>query len=261
VGDDPASEVYVRTKKRTAEDLGIASDDRHLAASAGASEIGAVLDGWNQDPSVHGVLLQLPLPAGLDAAALLARIDPEKDVDGFHPMNAGRLMLGLEGFVPATPLGVSVLLARSGVDVEGKLVVIVGRSSIVGRPLANLLSLRRKGLNATVILCHSGTRDLASLTTQAEILVAATGRPRLIRGSMVRPGAVVVDVGVNRVKDAGPKGYRIEGDVCFDEVLETAAAITPVPGGVGPMTVAMLHANTLLAAERACERTSSPSPR
>jgi methylenetetrahydrofolate dehydrogenase (NADP+)/methenyltetrahydrofolate cyclohydrolase len=261
VGDDPASEVYVRTKRRTAEGLGIASDDRHLPATAGPGEIGAALEAWNADPSVHGILLQLPLPGGLDAPSLLARIDPEKDVDGFHPMNAGRLALGLEGFVPATPLGVRVLLERSGVDLEGRLVVIVGRSSIVGRPLANLLSLRRRGLNATVVLCHSGTRDLPSLTRQAEILVAAAGKPRLIRGSMIRPGAVVVDVGVNRVPDESPKGYHIEGDVCFEEAARVAGAITPVPGGVGPMTVAMLHANTLRAAERSCERASSPSPR
>jgi len=249
VGDDPASLSYVRSKRKACLEIGMNSDVLELPAHTTQQELEAVVDRLNADRAVHGILIQLPLPNQIQEAPILERIDPRKDVDGFHPVNVGKLALGMETFVPCTPAGVVELLMRSGIDPSGKLAVIVGRSNIVGRPLAALLSRKGKGGDATVVICHSRTKDLAAETRRADILVAAMGKPGTIRADMVKPGAVVVDVGVNRVEDASsPKGYRLVGDVDFERVREVASAITPVPGGVGPMTIAMLLANTLKAA-------------
>jgi methylenetetrahydrofolate dehydrogenase (NADP+) / methenyltetrahydrofolate cyclohydrolase len=252
VGDDPASEVYVRMKGRAAERAGFHSRQIELPADTGQDELLGVVEGLNADPDVHGILVQLPLPAGIEAPAILAAVDPAKDVDGFHPVNVGRLAIGdPDVLAPCTPAGVVEMLLRSGYDPEGRHVVIVGRSTIVGRPLALLLLRTTRGGNATVTVAHSRTRDLAAVTRSADILVAAVGRARLITRDMVRPGAVVVDVGVNRVADpTSERGYRLAGDVAFDEVAEIAEAITPVPGGVGPMTITMLLRNTLEAGRR-----------
>jgi methylenetetrahydrofolate dehydrogenase (NADP+)/methenyltetrahydrofolate cyclohydrolase len=254
VGEDPGSVSYVRAKARACEDLGIRSRVHALDAAAGPDVVAELIDRLNGDREVHGVLLQLPLPEGYLADALLTRILPEKDVDGFHPVNVGRLCLGLPGFVPCTPLGIQRLLEEYGYGVAGRLVAIVGRSAIVGRPLANLLSRRGPGGDATVLLCHSRTQRLGDLLRQADIVIVAAGRPATVNGAMIRAGAVVVDVGVNRVADAGaPGGSRLVGDVDFDSVAEVAAALSPVPGGVGPMTVAMLLANTITAARQAAK--------
>ena len=216
------------------------------------ARIGAEIDALNADPDVHGIILQLPLPEGVHADGLLARISPLKDVDALHPENQGRILQGRERFLPATPHGVQQLLVRSGNDPAGKHVVIVGRSRLVGMPLAAMLAQKRTGANATVTVCHTGTADLAAHTREADILVAAAGRPGVVTGEMVRPGAVVIDVGVNRVEDASRKrGYRLVGDVDFESVRERAGFITPVPGGVGPMTVAMLLNNVTRAARMA----------
>ncbi|HEY8484588.1 MAG TPA: bifunctional methylenetetrahydrofolate dehydrogenase/methenyltetrahydrofolate cyclohydrolase FolD [Longimicrobiales bacterium] len=252
VGNDPASEVYVRNKGRAAEQAGFHSRQIRLPAEASEDELLGVVDGLNADPGIHGILVQLPLPPQIDARRVIQRIDPAKDVDGFHPENVGRLAIGdPDVLAPCTPAGVVEMLLRSGYDPAGRRVVIVGRSNIVGRPLALLLLRDGRGGNATVTVAHSRTRDLGAVTREAEILVAAVGRPGLITREMVRPGAVVIDVGVNRVEDPGsPKGYRLVGDVAFEEVAEVAEAITPVPGGVGPMTITMLLRNTLEAAKR-----------
>jgi methylenetetrahydrofolate dehydrogenase (NADP+)/methenyltetrahydrofolate cyclohydrolase len=210
---------------------------------------------FNRDPAIHGLLVQLPLPEGLDEDAVLTAIDPGKDVDGFHPVNAGRLATGGEGFVPATPLGVREILVREGIETRGRHAVVVGRSNIVGKPMANLLLRYGAGGDATVTVCHSKTRDLGAVTRLGEILIVAVGRAGMVTGDMVRPGAVVVDVGINRVPDpARPGKTRLVGDVDYEGAAEVASAITPVPGGVGPMTIAMLMSNTLRAAERAAAR-------
>lgn len=251
VGEDPASVVYVGTKAKASRELGIRSEVHVVDPSAGEGAVASLIDRLNADPRVHGILLQLPLPEGFSADRLLTRIDPEKDVDGLHPMNAGRLCLGLPGFVPCTPLGVLVLLEENGISPRGKLAAVIGRSALVGRPLANLLSLRGERGDATVILCHTQTNGLAGLLRQADIVVAAAGRAGTVDGSMLKPGAVVVDVGMNRVADpSAPGGTRLVGDVDFASASEVAGAITPVPGGVGPMTVAMLMRNTIAAARR-----------
>lgn len=249
VGDDPASQVYLKSKSRACEQLGVISTLHKLPADAAYELVSRTIQDLNEDASVHGILLQLPIPGHLESDKLIASIRPEKDVDGFHPMNAGLLASGTPGFVPCTPLGIVTLLRRHGVGVKGAHAVILGRSRIVGRPLANLLSMKTPQLDATVTICHSGTSDPAALTRQADLLVAAVGRAGVVTGSMVKPGAVVVDVGMNRVPDASKKkGYRLTGDVVFDEAAEVADWITPVPGGVGPMTVAMLMVNTVRAA-------------
>ena len=256
VGDDPASEVYVRNKERSCLDVGMRSLGTHLEASATTEQVRDTIVRLNEDPAVDGILLQLPLPAGLDETALLSAIDPAKDVDGFHPVNAGKLLLGRPGFVACTPLGVLELLDHHGVALAGAHAVVVGRSNIVGKPMALLLLSR----HATVTVCHSRTRDLAQVTRTADVLVVAMGRPGSIRAAGVRPGAVVVDVGIGRVTDAQvveravrdpvrlrrfrDKGSLLLGDVCFDEVRDVAGSVTPVPGGVGPLTVAMLISNT-----------------
>ncbi len=242
VGDDPASHVYVRNKRRAAEQVGIRSFHHELASDTSQRDLEALIHQLNADPHVHGILLQLPLPAGLDAQAVTEQIDPRKDADGLHPANLGRLVLDRPGLRPCTPSGVLRILEHYGIAPAGKRAVIVGRSFLVGRPLALMMSAR--GVDATVTVAHSRTPDLAAVTAQADILVAAAGVPRLIGAAHVKPGAAVVDVGINRTEDG------LVGDVDFDAVAEVASAITPVPGGVGPMTVAMLLANTLAAAER-----------
>ncbi|NOY80514.1 MAG: bifunctional methylenetetrahydrofolate dehydrogenase/methenyltetrahydrofolate cyclohydrolase FolD [Kiritimatiellaeota bacterium] len=251
VGDDPASASYVRAKERACAEIGVYSDDNRLPAEIDQEELLELIAKLNADPKIHGILVQLPLPAHLDEDAVLLAINPDKDVDGFHPMNVGRMMVGQRAFLPCTPHGVIQLLIRHNVPIEGAHVVIVGRSNIVGKPLANLLIQKNATGNATVTVCHTRTRDLAAMTRQADILVAAAGRPNTVTADMVRPGAVVIDVGVNRVEDPTRKrGYRLVGDVDFDGVREVAAMITPVPGGVGPMTIAMLLYNTVESARR-----------
>jgi methylenetetrahydrofolate dehydrogenase (NADP+) / methenyltetrahydrofolate cyclohydrolase len=250
VGDDPASHVYVGMKNKDARELGLASRQITLPAETPEAELLGLVQGLNADPSVHGILVQLPLPVHIDEASVLMAIDPDKDVDGFHPVNVGRLATGAEDVLtPCTPHGVLEMLLRTGHDPSGRHCVVVGRSNIVGRPMASLLLRKGRGGNATVTVAHSRTRDLGSLTRLADILIVAIGRPNTITADMVRPGAVVIDVGVNRVEaPEAPKGYRLVGDVAFDEVREVAGAITPVPGGVGPMTRAMLMSNTVDAA-------------
>ncbi len=250
VGEDPASQVYVRMKGRRCEEAGMRSTTIRLPAETPEAELLATIDRLNADPATHGILVQLPLPGHMNSDAVIQRIDPAKDVDGFHPVNVGKVVIGdPTGFRPATPYGVQEMLRRSGVDTAGAHCVIVGRSLIVGRPLANLMIQKAPGANATVTVCHSRSRDIGAITRTADILVVAIGSPEFATADMVRPGAVVIDVGVNRVDDPSTdKGYRLVGDVAFDEVSEVASAITPVPGGVGPMTIAMLLKNTLQAA-------------
>jgi methylenetetrahydrofolate dehydrogenase (NADP+) / methenyltetrahydrofolate cyclohydrolase len=243
VGDDPASEVYVRNKRKACEAVGIESQLHRLPASASSDELLKLVAKLNKDEAVHGILVQLPLPSQLDTTRVLLAVNPAKDVDAFHPENVGRLVQGRPRFLPCTPQGVQQLLVRSGIEIAGRQVVIVGRSDIVGRPLSIMLSLRGPGGDATVTLCHSRTRDLSAITRQADILIAAIGRPRFVTAEMVQRGAVVVDVGINRIDEG------LVGDVDFAAVREVASAITPVPGGVGPLTIAMLLRNTLLAAE------------
>ena len=252
VGDDPASQVYVRNKGRACEQVGIRSDTYRFPADYPEEELLGLISKLNDDPEVHGILVQLPLPEHIDEEKVLYAIDPNKDVDGFHPVNVGKLMIGKPGFLPCTPHGIQQLLLRSGIEIEGKHVVVVGRSNIVGKPVAMILVQKQKGANATVTLCHTGTKDLGYHTRQADILIVAAGRPKTVTADMVKEGAVVVDVGVNRVEDPSSKrGYRLVGDVDFDSVKEKASAITPVPGGVGPMTITMLLRNTIDAAKRA----------
>jgi methylenetetrahydrofolate dehydrogenase (NADP+)/methenyltetrahydrofolate cyclohydrolase len=252
VGEDPASKSYVTAKERACEEMGIYSDDNRLSADISQEELMQKVRDMNDDPKINGILVQLPLPKHLNEAEVLLTIDPNKDVDGFHPMNVGKMMVGEEAFLPCTPHGVIQLLIRSGVKIEGAKVVIVGRSNIVGKPLANMLIQKNAKGNATVTVCHTRTKDLASQTLQADILIAAAGRPNTITADMVKDGVVVIDVGVNRVDDATKKrGYRLVGDVNFEAVKEKASLITPVPGGVGPMTITMLLYNTVESAKRA----------
>ena len=249
VGDDPASAIYVRNKGRACEEVGVFSETFNLPGTISQDELLGHVAKLNADPRFHGILVQLPFPDHIDEGQVLMAVTPVKDVDAIHPTNVGRLAQGSFDFVPGTPGGVQQLLLRHGYDPAGKHVVICGRSNIVGKPLAMLMVQKRQGANATVTLCHTGTRDLGGVTRQADILVAAMGRPRAITADMVREGAIVVDVGINRISDETRKsGYRLEGDVDFGPVAEKAEAITPVPGGVGPMTVAMLLVNTLTAA-------------
>ena len=248
VGEDPASQVYVRSKIRACEKAGIESFEHKLPATASQEEVEGLVKELNADPKVNGILVQLPLPDGLDEEKVLQAINLEKDVDGFHPLNIGRLaQKGRESlFVPCTPSGIMYLLGQTGVPLEGAEAVVLGRSNIVGMPVALLLVKS----NATVTICHSRTKDLPGTVRRADVLIAAVGRPEMVRGDWVKPGAVVIDVGINRVDDPSrERGYRLAGDVCFDEVKEVAGAITPVPGGVGPMTIAMLLANTVRAAK------------
>jgi len=252
VGDDPASRSYVTAKERACEEMGIYSDDNRLSADISQEELMQKVKNMNNDPKINGILVQLPLPKHLNEAEVLLSIDPDKDVDGFHPMNVGKMVVGEEGFLPCTPHGIIQLLIRSGVKIEGAKVVIVGRSNIVGKPLANMLIQKNPRGNATVTVCHTRTKELANETRQADILIAAAGRPNTITADMVKEGVVVIDVGVNRVDDPTKKrGYRLVGDVDFEAVKEKASLITPVPGGVGPMTITMLLYNTVASAKRA----------
>ena len=253
VGEDPASQVYVRRKSKAADELGMKSATVRLAASTTEAELIALVDHLNADPSVHGILVQSPLPRPLNFDRVVDRISPAKDVDGFHPVNVGRVVSGdRSAFRPCTPAGVIEMLRRSGIETKGAHAVVVGRSMIVGRPDATLLLQDVPGGNATVTVCHTKTVDLARYTKTADILVVAAGRPEVITGDMIRPGAVVIDVGINRVEAPGTeRGYRLTGDVNFAEAKEVAGAITPVPGGVGPMTIAMLMKNTVQAALQA----------
>ena len=261
VGQDPASQVYVRMKGKAADKAGFESRQIDLPETTGQDELLGIIDGLNADPAVHGILVQLPLPKQIDSRAVLERIDPAKDVDGFHPVNAGRLATGdPDVLAPCTPAGVIEMLKRSGYETRGRHAVIVGRSNIVGRPAALLLLRNGPDGDATVTIAHSRTPDLGAITRQADILIAAVGRAGIITADMVRPGAVVIDVGVNRVEDpSASKGYRLVGDVAFDEVAAVAEAITPVPGGVGPMTITMLLKNTLEAARRQTARAETPA--
>ena len=252
VGDDPASAVYVRSKGKATEEAGMRSVTIRLPVDTSQADLLAHVDALNADPLVHGILVQMPLPKQIEADAIVKRIRPDKDVDGFHPVNVGKNLIGeRDGFVPCTPAGVQELLVRSGVETRGAECVIVGRSNIVGKPMMALMMQNAAGANATVTVCHSATRDLAAHTRRADILIVAAGRPRMVTGDMIRPGAVVIDVGINRVADASTKsGFRLVGDVDFDSAREVASLITPVPGGVGPMTIALLLRNTVRAAER-----------
>ncbi len=252
VGGDPASQVYVRMKGRACEETGMLSETVRLSDTASEDELLATIDRLNADPKIHGMIVQLPVPDHIDANKVLRRIDPRKDVDGFHLENVGKVAIGdATGFAPATPSGVQQMLLRSGVETAGAHAVIVGRSNIVGRPMASLLLQKGRGGDATVTVCHSRTKNIGDVTRSADILIVAIGRAHFVTGDMVRPGAVVIDVGVNRVDDPSTeKGYKLVGDVDFEAASEVASAITPVPGGVGPMTVAMLLYNTVQAAER-----------
>ena len=248
VGDDPASKVYVLNKKKACEYIGIKSLETRLPASTTTEELLAVIDGYNKDKTVHGILCQLPLPKHIPEAKILRSILPEKDVDCFHPFNVGLISIGEVRFLPCTPAGVIELIKRGGFETSGKDVIILGRSNIVGRPLSNMLDQR--DMNATVTMCHTKTKNLKQRCLEADIIIAAIGKPEYLKGDMVREGAVVIDVGINRVDAPGTeKGFKIVGDVAYDEVKEKAAAVTPVPGGVGPMTIAMLMKNTLTAAK------------
>jgi methylenetetrahydrofolate dehydrogenase (NADP+)/methenyltetrahydrofolate cyclohydrolase len=256
VGDNPASLSYVRLKEKACAEIGIHSRDLRFDKEFTEDALLKLIDELNHDASIHGILVQLPLPDHIDEAKVLYAIDPLKDVDGFHPVNAGRLLLGEPAFYPATPLGIQQLILHNNIPIEGKHVVIVGRSNIVGKPLAMLLVQKQTGANATVTICHTRTKDLAAITRTADILIAAVGRPHTVTADMVKEGTVVIDVGVNRVEDATKKsGYRLVGDVDFQEVEAKASVITPVPGGVGPMTIAMLLYNVIKAAkDHACRQ-------
>ncbi len=250
VGEDPASRSYVKAKERACEKAGIFSDDNRLPEDTSEEKLLELVDRMNEDPKIHGILVQLPLPKHIDEEKVLLRVKPEKDVDGFHPYNVGRMMLGQKSFLPCTPHGILQMLKRTGVETKGAHAVVVGRSNIVGKPLANMLLQKAEGRNCTVTVCHSATKDMASITRQADILIAAAGRPEMITADMVKDDVVVIDVGVNRVEDSSKKrGYRLVGDVDFESVKEKASKITPVPGGVGPMTITMLLFNTLESAK------------
>ncbi len=262
VGDDPASRAYVRSKDKMCRELGLHSVKLELPAETTQAELLARVDELNREPAIHGILVQSPPPPQIDEAAIVMALDPAKDVDGFHPMNIAKLALGdPSGFVPCTPLGCLRLLEESGAQISGAHVVVLGRSMIVGKPMA--LLLMEKGIDATVTVVHSRTRNLPGITRSADIIIAAIGKAGFVRAEHVREGAVVIDVGINRVEDAtSPRGYRLVGDVAFDEVAPKASAITPVPGGVGPMTIAMLMANTVKAAAQkaASSRAKSRDP-
>ena len=249
VGEDPASVSYVTAKQRTSHELGFYSKQDNQPADMAEDELLKLIDQYNSDPKIHGILVQLPLPKHIDEGKILYAIDPRKDVDGFHPVNVGKLMIGEPNYLPCTPAGIQQLLIRSGTKIEGADVVVVGRSNIVGKPIANILLQKREGANATVTVCHTRTREMASYTKRADILIVAAGKPKAITADMVKEGAVVIDVGVNRIGKT-PEGKAILcGDVDFEGVKEKASAITPVPGGVGPMTITMLMMNTVKAAK------------
>jgi len=256
VGEDPASIVYTTSKGKAAEEAGMYSFNIRLSADISQADLLARVDALNKDDEIHGILVQMPLPKHIEPDTVIRRIDPAKDVDGFHPVNVGKMLIGeRDGFVPCTPAGIQVMLKESGVSTSGKNCVVIGRSNIVGKPMAALMMQDNENANCTVTVCHRHTVDLAAHTRSADILIVAAGRPRMVTRDMVKPGAVVIDVGTNRIADATAKsGTRLTGDVDFEPVREIASKITPVPGGVGPMTIAMLMANTVRAAELALER-------
>jgi len=251
VGADPASQVYVGAKEKTSKELGIYSERYDLPAEATQKELMVLIDKLNKDPKIHGILVQLPLPKHINETEVLYAIDPKKDVDGFHPVNVGKLMIGEPDYLPCTPHGIQQLLIRSGTQIEGAEVVVVGRSNIVGKPIANILLQKAPGANATVTICHTRTRDISFHTKRADILIVAAGKPKAVTGDMVKEGVVVIDVGVNQIGTTAEGKRILAGDVDFDTVKEKAKAITPVPGGVGPMTITMLMMNTIRAAKLA----------
>lgn len=251
VGDHPASRSYVTAKEKACAEIGMLSREVHLPATATREAILDAVRAFNNAADIHGILVQLPLPNAAIEQEILQAVDPDKDVDGFHPVNVGRMVLGLPAYWPCTPHGVLQMLKRSGIPVSGRHVVVLGRSNIVGRPVSILLSMKHALGNATVTICHTGSRQTAELTRQADIVIAAAGRPKTLTADMVKPGAVVIDVGVNRIEDPShPRGHRLVGDADYDALLPVASAITPVPGGVGPMTIAMLLFNTVQSARR-----------
>jgi len=251
VGDNPASAVYTSAKAKAAEEAGMYSLNVRLPVDTTQADLLSRVDALNSDPKIHGILVQMPLPKQIDPDTVIRRLDPSKDVDGFHPVNVGKMLIGeRDGFIPCTPAGIQVLLKESGVRTPGKNCVVIGRSNIVGKPMVALMMQDNENANCTVTVCHRHTVDLKARTLEADILIVAAGRPRLVTADMVKPGAVVIDVGTNRVNDPSTKsGTRLQGDVDFDSVRAIASKITPVPGGVGPMTIAMLMANTVRAAE------------
>jgi methylenetetrahydrofolate dehydrogenase (NADP+)/methenyltetrahydrofolate cyclohydrolase len=249
VGNNPASESYVRAKQQAAHELGFYSVQESLPDSIGEEQLLALIEQNNKDERIHGILVQLPLPRHINETRVLYAIDPQKDVDAFHPVNVGKLVIGQADYLPCTPAGIQELIVRSGVETAGAEVVVIGRSNIVGKPIANMMLQKAKGANATVTVCHTRTKDMAAHARRADILIVAAGTPEYVKGAMIKPGAVVIDVGVNEVGRT-PEGKRIlKGDVAFDEAVQVAGAITPVPGGVGPMTITMLMKNTV----RACK--------
>lgn len=251
VGDDPASHTYVRNKEKACERLGIFSDVNRLVASTSEHDLLGLIDEMNHNKKIHGILVQLPLPDHIDENKVLLKVDPDKDVDGFHPVNVGKMVVGEPIFLPCTPHGCKVLLEKSGIETRGKHLVILGRSNIVGKPLANIMVQKKEGANAIVTVCHTAAEDISYYTKQADILVVAAGRPKMVTADMVKEGVVVIDVGINRIEDKSTKsGKRLVGDVDFESVSEKASAITPVPGGVGPMTITMLMYNTIQSAKR-----------
>ena len=260
VGDNPASVSYVTAKERACADVGIVSRELRLAADVPEEELLARIAELNRDPAIHGILVQLPLPKGLSEKKVIYAIAPEKDVDGFTPVNVGKMLIGDDCFLPCTPHGILKLVEAAGMDVSGKHVVVIGRSNIVGKPVAALFARKGRAANATVTLCHTGTTDIARHTREADVVVVAAGRPKTLTGDMLKPGAVVIDVGVNRVPDpSATKGYRLVGDADFESCAAVASAITPVPGGVGPMTITMLLWNTLESARKTVSQSSKES--
>ncbi len=249
VGESPASISYVTAKQKTSKDLGFYSIQDNQPENITEEQLLNLIDKYNKDPKIHGILVQLPLPKHINETKILYAIDPKKDVDGFHPVNVGKLMIGEADFLPCTPAGIQQLLIRSGTKIDGAEVVVVGRSNIVGKPITNILLQKQKGANATVTICHTGTKDMAAHTRRADILIVAAGKPKAITADMVKEGAVVIDVGVNRIGMTPEGKAKLCGDVDFDGVKEKASAITPVPGGVGPMTITMLMMNTVKAAK------------
>ena len=251
VGNDAPSEMYVKSKDKACQEVGFYSIIKRMPIETTEEEILAILNNWNTDDKIHGILVQLPLPKHINEEKIIEAINPAKDADGFHPSSLGKLVIGLDGFIPCTPAGIMELIKRSGIETKGKHAVVVGRSNIVGKPVANLLYQKKEFANCIVTICHTATKDLSYYTKQADILIAAVGVAEVIKADMVKDGAVIIDVGINRVIDeTHPKGYRVVGDVDYNACFEKASAITPVPGGVGPMTIAMLLTNTYNATKR-----------
>ena len=255
VGDDPASKSYVAAKERACESIGIYSDDNRYSSKITENDLLDKIESLNNDPKIHGILVQLPLPSHINSTLVLNAITPDKDVDGFHPVNVGKMMIGEDSFLPCTPHGIIQLLKRCNIETKGKHAVVIGRSNIVGKPIANMLFQKNMDTNATVTICHTSTNNLKDFTRNADIIIAASGQPNTLTSDMVKPGVVIIDVGVNRVEDLSKKnGFRLVGDVDFKGLFDIASAITPVPGGVGPMTITMLLYNTVKSAEKLIER-------